>query len=67
MNNPVSRLLLATAIVSTLSACAGPVTPGSSAEQAMACRETGLTDAKDSKMGLLECTPVAEGRQSAAK
>ena len=56
MKKTVSCLLLSVAMASTVAACT--TRPLSKNNNETACRETGLTDAADSRMGQLECGPV---------
>lgn len=60
MHEVITRLLFAGALACSLAACGTAATtaklPGNAEENA-SCRETGLTDAKDSRMGQLDCSP----------
>lgn len=70
MNKTVTNLLLAGALACNLAACSTTATtaalPGK-AEETASCRETGLTDGKDSKMGQLDCSPRAAAGPNSAK
>lgn len=65
MKRSVAYLLFSVAVASTLAACAA--TPAPAEETPMVCRETGLTNAQDSKLGQLECTPDTNKRSASAK
>jgi ABC-type uncharacterized transport system auxiliary subunit len=56
MHRTFSRLLLSAALAVTLSACT--TTPAPLRDDPVACRETGLTNGPDSKMGQLDCAPA---------
>lgn len=60
MNKTLTSLLSVVALACNLAACSTAATtatlPGKAEEKA-SCRETGLTDGKDSRMGQLDCSP----------
>lgn len=70
MNKTFTNLLFLLAVAGNLAACSTAATtatlPGK-AEETASCRETGLTDARDSKMGQLDCTPRTATGATGAK
>ncbi len=57
MRRTLSPLMFGAALAVTLAACTS--TPMPTTAQATPCRETGLTNAADSRLGQLDCGPVA--------
>ena len=67
MKKIISYLLFGAAMTSTLVACTTTPTPTPTNTNQTACRETGLTNAGDSKLGQLECGPVTSRATDSAK
>ena len=70
MNKTMTSLLLVGVLGCNLVACSTAATtatlPGK-AEEVASCRETGLTDGKDSRMGQVGCTPRTDPAATSAK
>lgn len=62
MKRTISCILFGFAVASSLAACTstGTDTVVAKNDNAAPCREVGLSDAKDSRMGQLDCSPVVQ-------